>query len=145
MEFQIADMFEAVADAVPDDEALVCGRDGSAVTRLTYADLEGRANRAANAFSALGIGPGDHVGIHLYNGHEWIDAMLGLFKLRAVPVNVNYRYVAEELAYLFADADLRAVVTEPEFEDRIAQIRPRLSQLDTVITRGEQYDALMDA
>ena len=62
--------------------------------------LERRANRAANAFSALGIGPGDHVGIHLYNCHEWIDAMLGLFKLRAVPVNVNYRYVAEELAYL---------------------------------------------
>ncbi len=52
--------------------------------------------------------------------------MLGLFKLRAVPVNVNYRYVADELAYLFADADLRAVVTEPEFADRIDQIRPGL-------------------
>ncbi len=138
-------MFEAVADAVPGNEALVCGRDGVAVTRLSYAELERRANRAANAFSALGVGPGDHVGIHLYNCHEWIDAMLGLFKLRAVPVNVNYRYLAEELAYLFADADLRAVLTEPEFESRIAQIRPGLPQLEAVVVRGEQYDSLLQA
>ncbi len=67
MEFQIADMFEAVVDAVPEKEALVCGRQGAAVDRFTYAEVEARANRAANAFAALGIGTGDHVGIHLYN------------------------------------------------------------------------------
>lgn len=140
MEFQIADMFEAVVDAVPDNEALVCGRDGDVVSRATYSQLEAQANRAANAFAAMGIGAGDHVGIHLYNCAEWIEAMLGLFKLRAVPVNVNYRYVAEELAYLFADADLRGVLTEPAFVDRIDQVRPDLPRLDHVVVRGDDWD-----
>jgi acyl-CoA synthetase (AMP-forming)/AMP-acid ligase II len=144
MEFQIADMFEAVADAVPEREALVCGREGAAVTRQSYAELEARANRAANAFAAFGIGAGDHVGIHLHNCREWIEAMLGLFKLRAVPVNVNYRYVAEELSYLFADADLRAVLTEPELAERIDQIRPGLPQLETVVVRGDHFDRLLE-
>jgi acyl-CoA synthetase (AMP-forming)/AMP-acid ligase II len=140
MEFQIADMFEAVVDAVPDNEALVCGRDGDVISRATYAQLDARANRAANAFASMGIGAGDHVGIHLYNCAEWIEAMLGLFKVRAVPVNVNYRYVAEELAYLFADADLRIVLTEPAFVDRIDQVRPDLPRLDHVVVRGDDWD-----
>jgi acyl-CoA synthetase (AMP-forming)/AMP-acid ligase II len=143
MQIQIADLFEAVADTASTAEALVCGRDGRAELRMTYPELEARANRAANAFAALGVGAGDHVGIHLYNGPEWIESMLGLFKLRAVPVNVNYRYVADELSYLFSDADLRAVVTEPEFEDRIEQVRRDLPLLDHVVVRGEAYEDLL--
>jgi acyl-CoA synthetase (AMP-forming)/AMP-acid ligase II len=88
---------------------------------------------------------GDHVGIHLYNSVEWIEVMLGLFKLRAVPVNVNYRYVADELAYLFADADLRAVVTEPQFGEMVAEVRAGLPGLDDVVVRGEQYEKLLAA
>lgn len=145
MEFQIADMFEAVVDTVPSNEALVCAAQGRAELRMTYAELDARANRAANAFRGLGIGVGDHVGIHLFNCSEWIESMLGLFKLRAVPVNVNYRYVAEELSYLFADADLRAVVTEPEFEAPIEQIRPGLPLLDHVVVRGQAYEQLLAA
>ncbi len=145
MEIQIADLFEAVVDTSPTAEAVVCGREGRAQLRMSYEELEGRANRAANAFAALGLGAGDHVGIHLYNGIEWIEAMLGLFKLRAVPVNVNYRYVADELAYLFADADLRAVVTEPEFADLVAEVQPGLSELEHVVVRGDQYEDLLAA
>jgi acyl-CoA synthetase (AMP-forming)/AMP-acid ligase II len=143
MEFQIADLFEAVVDAVPTNEALVCGRDGRAEYRCNYDELEHRANRVANALAGLGIGDGDHVGIHLYNSVEWIEVMLGLFKLRAVPVNVNYRYVADELAYLFADADLRAVVTDPQFEGLIEEVRSRLPGLHDVVVRGEQYEKLL--
>jgi acyl-CoA synthetase (AMP-forming)/AMP-acid ligase II len=145
MEFQIADLFEAVADAVPANEALVCGRGGQAEIRGTYAELEHRANRVANAFTDLGIGVGDHVGIHLYNSVEWVEVMLGLFKIRAVPVNVNYRYVADELAYLFADADLRAVVTDPQFEGLVADVRSGLPGLHNVVVRGEQYELLLAA
>ena len=145
MEIQIADLFEAVADTVPSSEALVCGRDGRADLRMTYAELERRANRAANAFTTLGIGAGDHVGIHLFNRAEWIETMLGLFKLRAVPVNVNYRYVADELAYLFADAELRAVVTEPEFGEVIERIRPALTLLDHVVVPGAPFEDLLAA
>ncbi len=86
--------------------------------RLTFAELDARANRLAHALVALGIGPADHVGCHLYDGNQYVEATLAAFKVRAVPVNVNFRYVDEELDYLFDDADLRLVVTEPDLEDR---------------------------
>jgi acyl-CoA synthetase (AMP-forming)/AMP-acid ligase II len=143
MEFQIADLFEGVVDAVPDNEALVCGREGVASRRATYVELDRRANQVAHALAELGVGAGDHVGIHLYNGHEWIESMLGLYKLRAVPVNVNYRYVADELVYLFDDADLRALITEPEFEETVRAIRSRVPDLDQVVVRGEHYERLL--
>ena len=56
-----------------------------------------------------GIGVGDHVGIYSQNCHEWIEAMYGCFKLRAIPINVNFRYVSDELAYIFDNADLKAL------------------------------------
>jgi 3-oxocholest-4-en-26-oate---CoA ligase len=97
VEFNLADLFEGVVDAVPDREALVLGRDGHGERRLTYGELEGRTNRLATLLADHGIGAGDHVGLHLYNGIEYVEGMLALFKLRATPVNVNYRYVADEL------------------------------------------------
>jgi acyl-CoA synthetase (AMP-forming)/AMP-acid ligase II len=145
MEFQIADLFEAVVDAVPNHEALVCGFDGFIRRRSTYLELDARANRVAHGFARLGIGVGDHVGIHLYNGPEWIETMLGLFKLRAVPVNVNYRYVADELAYLFDDADLRAIVTEPEFEETVRDVRAKVTGLHHVVVRGDGYESWLAA
>src|SRR5271154_4261135 len=103
MEFNIADLFESLADSIPDRLALVSGEQ-----RLTFAQLEARANRLASALRELGIRPGDHVGLNLYNGHPFLEAMLAAFKLRAVPININYRYVEEELAYLCSNADLAA-------------------------------------
>lgn len=105
MSFNLADLFELVADSVPDREAIV-----APTVRLTYAQLDARANRLAHALAARGIGPGDHVGLQLHNGAEHLEAMLAAYKLRAVPVNVNYRYTARELAYLYDNADLVALV-----------------------------------
>ena len=110
MEFNLADLWEAVADAIPDREALVCGD-----RRLTYAELDERAHRLAHDLAAHGVGPGDHVAVYLYNGTEYLEAMLAAFKLRAVPINVNYRYVEDELRYLLDDADAKAVVFHREF------------------------------
>ncbi|HEX2040267.1 MAG TPA: acyl-CoA synthetase [Acidimicrobiales bacterium] len=124
--FNLADLFEAVADAVPDREAIVC--DGR---RLTFAELDDRATRLAHVLPTLGVGPGDHVGLHLFNGNEYLEAMLACFKLRAVPVNMNYRYVADELRYLFADADLVAVLSEPA-------LRAVLDGADTTVPRLER-------
>ncbi|NNL67941.1 MAG: AMP-binding protein, partial [Myxococcales bacterium] len=125
---QIADLFEAVADAIPDRVALVCGDQ-----RLTYRELDERATRLAHFFLERGIGPGDHVGTYLYNGPEYVTAMLAAFKISAVPINVNYRYVEEELAYLFANADLRAVIHQQEFADRIAHVRSGCPKLELLI------------
>ena len=104
MNFNIADLFETVVDAIPDRTAVVCGE-----RRLTYAELDERANRFASFLRSRGIGHGAHVGFHLYNGTEFVEGMLACLKLRAVPINLNYRYTAKELGYLYENADLVGV------------------------------------
>jgi acyl-CoA synthetase (AMP-forming)/AMP-acid ligase II len=145
MEFNLADLFEAVVDAVPANEAFVLGSGGQGVRRFTYVELEARANQLAHVLAARGVGVGDHVGLHLHNGVEYVEAMLALYKLRATPVNVNYRYVADELRYLFADADLRAVLTEPELEPLVAEVEPALPQLTDLLVIGAGYEAELAA
>ncbi|MGH3118966.1 MAG: AMP-binding protein, partial [Gaiellales bacterium] len=92
MEFNLADLFEAVADAVGEREALVCGAPPGG--RLTYRQLDERANKLAHYLADRGVGRGDHVGLYLHNGTEYIEASLAAYKIRAVPININYRYVA---------------------------------------------------
>jgi 3-oxocholest-4-en-26-oate---CoA ligase len=115
--YNMADVWEMAADAVPTREALLVGD-----RRLTYAELEERANRLANHLRSAGVGPGDHVALYLENCPEYLEAMLAAFKLRAVPVNVNYRYVAAELRYLLADSGAVAVITQPSLADRVADL-----------------------
>ena len=122
--FHLADLFESVADAVGDRLAVVAGD-----RRITYSQLEDRANRLANHLRAQGIGPGDHVGLYLANDAAFVEALLATFKLRAVPINVNHRYVEDELAYLFADADLVAVVHHRRFGPPLEVIRARTPRL----------------
>jgi 3-oxocholest-4-en-26-oate---CoA ligase len=124
MEFNLADLWERIVDAVPDHEAMVCGD-----RRLTYAQADARANRLAHHLADLGIGPGDHVALYLYNGTEYLEGMLAAFKLRAVPINVNYRYGEEELRYLLADADAKAVIFHREFSPMLSGLRGALPAL----------------
>jgi len=140
--FNLADLFERVADAVPDREAVVVGG-----RRLTYGQLDERATRLAHALQDQGIGPGDHVGLQLTNGSEYLEGMLAAFKLRAVPVNVNYRYVEGELRHLFDDADLVALVLHAGFADRVAAVAGDVPALITfvVVDDGGDARALPDA
>ena len=124
MEFNLADLFENVVDAVPDREALICED-----KRMTYAELDERANRLGHAMQKAGIGEGDKVGVYLYNGTEYMEATLAAFKIRAVPININFRYVEEELYYLFDNADLVGIVHHRQFGPRIAAIADRLPML----------------
>src|SRR4030095_1689298 len=109
MEFNLADLFENAVDHFGDREYLVS--DGK---RRTYREMEERANRLAHHLAANGIGVGDHVGIYALNSVEWVEILWAVFKLRAVWVNINYRSVEDELRYLFANADLKALVFERE-------------------------------
>ena len=106
-QFNLADLFEVVTDTVPDRLALVAGP-----ARLTYRQLDERANRFAHHVESSGLGAGDHVGILARNRVEWVEAMIGCYKSRTVPVNLNFRYVAPELAYVIDNADLRLLVFE---------------------------------
>ncbi|MEV6194973.1 acyl-CoA synthetase [Streptomyces sp. NPDC051920] len=138
MEYNLADLFESVVDVVPDREALVhVDLPGTgAERRLTYAELDAAANRVAHHLIDSGIGPGEHLGLHLYNGVEYLQTVLACLKARIVPVNVNYRYVEEELAYLYQDADLVALVFDAEFTDRVAAARPRAPRLRHLVRVG---------
>jgi len=133
--YNLADLWELVLPKVAERTALVV--DGRVTT---YAELEDRANRLADHLGRAGIGPGDHVGCYLYNGPEYVETMLATFKLRAVPVNVNYRYLADELRYLCADADLKAMVHGVDFADRLAAIAGDLPLLRTILSVGEGGD-----
>ncbi|MET7453400.1 acyl-CoA synthetase [Streptomyces sp. NPDC005574] len=138
MEYNIADLFESVVDVVPDREALVyLDHPGTgAEHRLTYAELDAAANRVAHHLIDSGIRPGEHLGLHLYNGVEYLQTVLGCLKARIVPVNVNYRYVEEELVYLYRDADLVALVFDAEFTDRVAAALPRTEKLRHLVRVG---------
>ena len=91
--FNFADLFELAADTVPDRVAVVDRR-----RRVTYAELEARANRLAHALQDVGVKPGQHVGILATNCIEWVEAMVAAYKIRASVVNVNFRYVEERCA-----------------------------------------------
>ncbi|MFN8105191.1 MAG: acyl-CoA synthetase [Acidimicrobiia bacterium] len=136
--FSWADLFEIVADTVGEREALVVGD-----RRFTYAELDARASRLAHFLAGKGIGRGDNFGLYLQNGVEYVEAMLAGFKLGAVPVNVNYRYVEDELRYLFDDADLVGVICEPQYLDRVEEVRT--PALRWVLAAGEAYEAALAA
>ncbi|MFF2361148.1 acyl-CoA synthetase [Streptomyces sp. NPDC058122] len=138
MEYNLADLFESVVDVVPDREALVhVDLPGTgAERRLTYAELDAAANRVAHHLIDSGIRPGEHLGLHLYNGVEYLQTVLACLKARIVPVNVNYRYVEEELVYLYQDADLVALVFDAEFTDRVAAARSRAPRLRHLVRVG---------
>ncbi len=140
MAYNIADLFEHTVDSVADREVLVVGQQ-----RRTYAQLEGRANQLAHHLLAQGIGPGDHVGVYGSNSVEWIEAALAAYKVRAVPVNVNFRYVEEELRYLFDNADFKAVVYDKEFAPRISAVRDALPLLQHLIHIEDGSPADVDA
>ncbi|MFJ7900142.1 acyl-CoA synthetase [Streptomyces sp. NPDC096198] len=138
MEYNLADLFESVVDVVPHREALVhLDHPGTgAERRLTYAQLDAAANRIGHRLLDSGIRPGEHLGLQLYNGVEYLQTVLGCLKARIVPVNVNYRYMAEELAYLYVDTDLAALVVDAEFTDRVAAALPRCPGLRLVLRVG---------
>src|SRR4029450_9350412 len=105
--FNFASIWEMAADAVPDREALVVGDQ-----RRTYAQLDERVRRLANHLAGQGIGRRDHVALYLENCPEYLEAMLAAFTLRAVPINVNHRYVADELRYLLDNSECVAVISQ---------------------------------
>lgn len=146
--FTIADLVEHAVDAVPERVALICGQD-----RLTYERLEERTNRLAHHLADKGVGPGSHVGVYSQNSLEAVETMVAAYKLRAVAVNVNYRYVRDELRYVFDNADLAALVHQRRYSDAVADVLPDVPSLQTVLSvddgsgtplrEGEDYEAAL--
>jgi len=120
----LADLFELAVDTFPDRDYLVA--EGK---RRTYSEMDERANRLAHHLRSQGVRPGDHVGIYAYNSVEWVESLWAIFKLRAVWININYRYVADELRYIVSNADLVGLIHAAEFSNRVAQVGDALGGL----------------
>jgi 3-oxocholest-4-en-26-oate---CoA ligase len=131
----IADLFEHAVDAAPQNPALKVGD-----RVATYADLEAESNRLAHYLQSQGVGPGDHVAIYAKNSIEHVVAVLATVKIRAVTINVNYRYVEGELNYLFENADVVAVVMERSYADLVAACAPKHEKLQTFVVIPDALD-----
>ena len=132
MPLNLATVWEAAAEAVPDSDAVVCHP-----IKRTWRKFEDRAARIAAALGELGIGAGDNVGLYLYNGNAYSEVTFAAFKARAAPCNVNYRYLSGELHHLLADADAKALFFSPELADRVDEARANLPLLRAAICVGE--------
>ena len=129
MAFNLADFIEHTVDVVPDRIAFILGD-----RQMTFAELEARANRLAHHLASEGVGRNDHVAVYSYNSFEYVEAMLAAYKLRAVPINVNYRYVPDELVYLLDNSDAVVLAHQARFGPDVAAIRDRLPLLRHVLT-----------
>ena len=135
MALNIADLFEHAADAVPERLAIACGDN-----QINYRELEARSNQLAHYLASHGVGHGDHVGVYGRNSIEFVEALLASYKLRAIPVNVNYRYVDAELRYLFTEAELMGLVYDRQFGDKVAALLPDFSELRAVLAIDDGSD-----
>jgi acyl-CoA synthetase (AMP-forming)/AMP-acid ligase II len=140
-QFTLAGVNEVVAAAAPDREALIYGD-----RRVTFAQLAERSRRLASYLHSRGLGchterselaphesGQDHVGQYLYNGNEYLESMLGCFKARVAPFNVNYRYVDEELRYLLTNSKAKGLVYHAQFAPTLARVVPELPELTVLI------------
>ncbi len=135
MALNIADLFEHSVDVAPENPALKFGD-----RVVTYAELESDANKLAHYLRAQGVSPGDHVAIYAKNSIEHVVAMLAIVKIRAVMINVNYRYVEGELNYLFENADVVAVIHERSYAPLVAAIWDNHDKLKTAVVVDDSLD-----
>jgi acyl-CoA synthetase (AMP-forming)/AMP-acid ligase II len=121
MAYTIGDLVEHSVDRVPDRLVLVQG-DRS----YTFQELEDRANRLAHHLQSVGVGPDDKVAVYSRNTIEAVEAMVAIFKIRAVMVNINYRYVPAELEYLLDNSDSVVVIHERRYSDVVSETLPKV-------------------
>ncbi len=135
MALNIADLAEHAIDAVPDRVAFICGDD-----KITFAELEEKANRFAHYLLDHGVKKDDKVGLYCRNRIEIVIAMLGTIKAGAILVNVNFRYVEGELRYLFENSDMVALVHERQYADRVANVLPETPNVKTILVVEDGSD-----
>ena len=128
MELHLGTLFEAIADAFGSDEALVHDHQ-----RLTWSEYDVAAARFAAFLGQHGVGVDQKVALYLFNSTEYLIAQFGAFKQRCIPINVNYRYLDDELAYLLDNADAEVLVYHASFADRVERVRDRLPKLRVLV------------
>ena len=127
----LASAWEAIADEVGDSTAVsVAGR------HYSWTDFDDRAARLAGTMLEHGLGPDSKVALYLYNGNEYPEAQYAAFKVRGIPVNVNYRYTGDELAYILENSDAEAIFFDHTLADRLEAVRDRCPMLRLAVQVG---------
>lgn len=143
MSWQMADIWENIAQAIPDKPAIVDGD-----KRYSWAEYEDRAARVAQVYTDHGLKPGAKLAIYSYNSAEYMEAQFGAFKTRICPVNVNYRYLEAELTHVINNSDSEALVYQAQFAPRVAAIRDQLEHvklfLEIADGSGEHLEGAVD-
>ena len=139
MSFDFATAWEKVAQVFPQRTAAIC--DGNAIT---WADYERRAASIAQLLSDYGLGADSKAGLYLHNCNEYLEAQFGLFKIGACPINVNYRYKADELVYLLDNSDVEAIFFQSCYAMRIWEIKDRLPKVKLFVQIDDGTEALVD-
>jgi acyl-CoA synthetase (AMP-forming)/AMP-acid ligase II len=119
-----ATLWESIADSIPDTDAIVLGE-----TRRSWGDWDERSARLSAAFTAAGLGAGSKIGLYLYNSIEYCEVQFAAFKGRGVPININYRYLDDELFYLLENSDSEALVFHTSLGERVARVMDRLPNI----------------
>ena len=131
MELHFATIWEAITDVIGDETAVVHGD-----LRRTWSEFDERSARVAAALTGAGLGTDSKIGLYLYNGNEYLEAQYAAFKMRGVAVNVNYRYLDDELWYLLDNADAEALVFDSSLAERVTRVIDRLPKLKLLIEVG---------
>lgn len=121
-------LWERVADATPDAPAVIQG-----ARSFTWREYDTRAAKLAQALLDAGLGAHSKVGMYLYNSPEYCETNFAAMKIRAIPVNVNYLYLDDELAYLLDNSDAEALVYHSSLADRVARVAPRMPKLKLLV------------
>jgi acyl-CoA synthetase (AMP-forming)/AMP-acid ligase II len=145
-QFTVPAAADAVAEAIGDRELVIQGH-----RRYTYTQIVERANRLAAYLHRRGLGchteraelaghevGQDLLGIYAYNGPEYVEAMIGAWRARVAPFNVNYRYVKNELQSLLADSGATALLYHATFAPRVADVLPELPRLRVLIQIADE-------
>ena len=138
MDVQFATAWEEVADLFPNRTAAIC--DGKTIS---WRQFEHRASQIASLLSAHGLGKASKIALYLHNSNEYLEASFGAFKIEACPINVNYRYKAEELVYLLDNSDAEVVFFQSCYAMRIWEVKDQLSKVKAYIQIDDGTEALL--
>ena len=124
MNLDFASVWEMISDIVPDNDALICGDEV-----VTWKEYDEKSSKIATALTAAGLQANSKAGLYLNNSNEYLIAQNAIFKIGGIPINVNYRYVAEELIYLLDNSDSEAVFYHACYSNRIKEIASSLPNI----------------
>lgn len=139
MEAQYASVWEKNSDVIPDKIALICGDN-----EVSWREYDQRAAKLATLLTNAGLGDDSKVGLYLHNSNEYLESQYSVFKIKGVPINVNYRYKEEELIYLLENSDSEAIFYQSCYAEQIASIKDKLPKVKLYIQVDDKTNETLD-